>query len=63
MLRTLNDIGESKNSLSLSYVTKLTNQGITPEPTEPAKPTKLTNVNIKPDKLKGGACESKINIS
>lgn len=32
MLRTLNDIG-GETSLSLSYVTKLTNQGIPPEPT------------------------------
>ena len=62
MQHTLNDIGGRRGSLSLLYLTKLTNQGIF-RPNQPTEPTKLTNVNIKPDKLKGGAYESKINIS
>lgn len=62
MQHTLNDIGGERASLSLSYATKLTSQGIF-RPNQLTEPTKLTNVNIKPDKLKGGAYESKINIS
>jgi hypothetical protein len=47
---------EVKRSFTITIIlTKVTNQGIPPEPTKPTKPT---NVIIYADKLKGGIHES-----